>query len=212
MDKRVIGIIVFICLVLINSYAGDHISRYLVKDLEDTAIFYDNPNISRKSFNNAAKENMDFFKDIRKKKILRLVSFFHINSINAILEWGGGLEKKYCIVIFSKDTIYWLTWIRENDAMGKIRVENKNLIYSLDNKLKKLSDYTGGSLKAASDRIILFITFYKENLPQKTFCSDYPDKKNEFENYLYNELACLIKMVKSIIRRDISFIMYLDER
>ena len=172
-----------------------------VKDLEETMLFRrDDPRFNQAGLAADAEAYIDFFRDARREKISRLLSLYRPDSIRAILEWGGGLEKRYCVVMFADDSLYWLTWVKDDEACGKVVIDNDKLHQSIKRKIERLSRYDGGEERwIVCDRTVLFMTFYYNQMPYKTFYSDYPGRAQISAPGFPGELDDLIQTAGEMI-------------
>ena len=200
MGKRITFFISILGTIYLSAYARS-VNDSMVKDLKETVVFNNPASLSqRTSLASGAQWYIQYFQQARKEKLARIQSLFQIDSIRAILEWGGGLEKKYNLVLFTNDAICWISWGRNHEAFGKVAIDNKNLNRSITQKIDLLSRYNGGEeLAYTHDRTVLFMTFYQNNAPYKTFYADFPDRVLISRSPYYGELDALLKTITELI-------------
>lgn len=200
MGKKIIFPVIVVATIFLTA-SGNDMNSCMIRNLEDTVIFEEeSPYSNRTGLTRDAKETINYFKDSRKVLIAKLMSLFQIDSIQAVLEWGGGLEKRYYVLIFSEDTIYWLTWVKNRESFGKVVIDNDGLCQSIKQRIEILSRYDGGKgLMEVDEREVLFMTFYYNGTPYKTYYTDYPEHAYIAGNYYGEELNALIHSVLKFI-------------
>ena len=206
MDKRIV-LLVFAGVWIMSTmdlHSNDNPKICRVKNLEETIIFKDNGDFFDRYLADAARARIKQIGKTRTERISALISRFHIDSINAIVEWGGGLDQKYYVVILSENMIYLLSWGGDNISFTKIRILDRRLKDFFEKKIEILFNYTGEAKKISQEPFVLFMTFYKDCVPAKTFYSDFPDANSptESNSYHYNELGDLIKTLKETVKEN----------
>lgn len=212
MDKRIITLLFIVWTMSINLYAEGNAMISLVKQLEDIIVFGDSNAPDDLGVTVAAKEYVQYFKTSRKENILNLITFFHIDSIDAILEWGGGLRHEYYVIILSKDMIFFSCWIADNVSYTKIKLDNQVTIRTIKEKLDFISTCSGGAISSFStDRKVFFITLYNNGHIKKAFYSDFPEN-NLFQikdkKTYFNELESLIKLLVNSVKTNLPQLTY----
>lgn len=169
----------------------------VVKDLGDILVLKDPDDPRDGRLTVAAREYVSYSRESRRENISKLISLFHIESPDAILEWGGGLGREYHVVLFSDGKIYRTSWHGNSIVFAKINPDEVTR-REISKKLKKLSGWPGEAVRYSTDRIVLFMTFYENGIPRKAFYSDFPDdvpQKEEPGKTCFNELRDLLRIL-----------------
>ena len=204
MDKRMICLLYAITMSMglcLSLFATEKNILCSIKPLDLTINFADLKDGWQNDFVAAVQENIKYFSLARQKKLAECVCFFKIEHIDAILEWGGGLQKRYFIYILSANNLHWISWCGDNVAMGRIQINNYQ--YSeLKRRVQKLSSFKGGIFTWAADRIIFYMTFYKNGIPKRTFYSDLPGEyfTKESDDTGYHELGLLLQEIEKMAK------------
>ena len=198
--KKVMLFVVCVLVMLSELYAEENQSgACVVKDLGDILIFKDPDDPRDGRLTVAAREYVSYFRESRRENISKLVSLFHIESPDALLEWGGGLGREYHVVLFSDGKIYRTSWHGNSIVFAKINPDEVTR-REISKKLKKLSGWSGEAVKYSTDRIVLFMTFYENGIPRKAFYSDFPDdvpQKEEPGKTCFNEWRDLLRILEN---------------
>ena len=117
---------------------------------------------------------------------------------------GGGLGREYHVVLFSGGKIYRTSWHGDSIVFAKIDPDEVTR-REISKKMKKLSRRSGEAVRYSTDRIVLFMTFYGNGIPQKAFYADFPEDAPQKENgkTCFNELRALLQILRKVIRADI---------
>ncbi len=189
MDKnRFSRVIILICvsgMLFYPSYADTPhvIKKCVVEDLEKTIVYNPDKNSAQSNLIVTAQYFMNLYAKSRRDILSVVLPLFQLRSIDAVLEWGGGMTGFYTIVIIASDSICWIKWtggekFAENyfaSTIGQVPLKNKYVARSFKEKINNLIDYCGSKpSRVSSEPSIFFMTFYKNNQPQKTFCSEIP--------------------------------------
>lgn len=179
--------------------------RVVVKDLKDVIVFKDPDDPRDGGLTVAAREAVSRFRKSRYENIAKLISLFHIESLDAILEWGGGLSPVYHVILFSDGKIYRASWDEKSVVFAKSGPDNESVNREIREKLENLSRWSGEAEKFSADRTVLFMTFYGNGIPQKAFYADFPEDAPQKENgkTCFNELRALLQILRKVIRADI---------
>ncbi len=201
----------------------------VIKDLDETIVYKSHIrrngwNPAREFWNDTAAWYIDYYKKIRKETFTNALPLLRIDTIDAIMEWGGGLLKTYDVVVFADDEICWLSWAGDDEwgaspclsQVAKFKFYNDLVKSRLKKSIDELKDFPGGYQGMVGvDMPIFFMTFYTNNVPSKTFCSEIPSEKiseslagkdwrsnideYDFDVKQYNKLADLFKSVRDLI-------------
>ena len=86
-------------------------------------------------------------------------------------------------------------------CFGKLNFNNQPEKNKLLEKVKNLNSYGGLCRGSIFDRNILFMTFYNENKPVRTFYSDFPNqnRSDKLKNKQEKNLSSFFKLIYRLI-------------
>ena len=201
---------VFFCFILF-SIAKENINikqkeKFMqIKLLQETVDFSKNikskNELIKNNLKDAAKYKATEYKDIRKKILEKLIDYYNINDPLILIEYAGGLIKRYNVIILTKSNIYFSYWDPGKESFGTIKV-NKYQQKSIQKNisvLKSFNGYCSGGI--VDDRSVLFMTFYDKTKPIRAFYSDthFKCKAEDLKNKLIRNFYDLLDLVRSKI-------------
>lgn len=203
MKKRVYLFCLGMSIIFVSACAHRQEERMVVKSLDETISFPETP----RSADDSARYFMDYFKEKRDSKIKYLVDRFDISDPMFMIEWGGGLVRIYVAIIATETHLYyWSLWDGYN-TYGEVSLD-PTLSSQFKETAAALKDYDGEKRpRFVCDGVAFFMTFYKKNIPVRTFTEYYPSPrkyklpegiKDLFYEPLHDELADLVDTIVHI--------------
>ena len=212
-------------------YVNNENSLMLIKPLNETISY--NIEVEKSDFfQKATKSHIKEFASARNKKLNKLVAFYKIKNPMAIIESGSIFFQTYSLKVLTKETIYYLKLNYNSEIFGSFSIDNESITKKIKNNLEKLVNFKGEVGLRSTNSSILFITYYKNNLPQKTLVTDFPrishyvklkkmpagahkSKKRILIERMYKEnkpsidainLDSLLKSIRSIVNLNLSML------